>query len=293
MAEIYRYGCCDFTITDGSDAGGLAYRKGVSIMSSVFWNNHNYFNGLFGNTSNNSGLANSLFGGGSSNMLSDYSMIKSGAYKKLLTAYYKSQDDSDDSTESTTNRRPSSINNSKVDSKDTSKLLAVKSDSEDLKSATNKLADRSLYRATGEDEDGNDVYDRDKITKNVKEFVSAYNKYLDSSSSVNSQNILKKSLSTVKLTASNKKLLSEVGINIGADNKLTVDEKKLSEAKMSTLSSLFTGSGSYANTVGQKASETYRLANSATYSANNSASYNFGGSYSMMGTSNNSWDKYF
>ena len=57
--------------------------RGVSVMSSVFWNNsHNYFSGLFGNASNNSGLTNSLFGGGS-NMLGDYSMIKSGAYKKL------------------------------------------------------------------------------------------------------------------------------------------------------------------------------------------------------------------
>lgn len=261
-------------------------------MSSVFWNNNNYFSGLFGNTSNNSGLTNSLFGGGSS-MLSDYSMIKSGAYKKLLTAYYKTQDDdADDSkTSSSANRKTSSI--SKTDTKETSKLLAAKSDAEDLKSAANKLADRSLYRATGKDEEGNDVYKRDDIKKNVKEFVSAYNSYLDSSSSVNSKSILNKSLGAVKQTSANKNLLKDVGITIGADNKLILDEKKLSEAKMSTLTSLFTGSGSYGNGIGQKASETYRLANSATYSANSRASYNYGGSYSVMGTSDNSWDKYF
>ena len=154
----------------------------------------------------------------------------------------------------------------------TGRLLAAKSDAENLKSAANKLADRSLYRATGKDDEGNDVYKRDDITKNVKEFVSAYNSYIDSSSNVLSNNILNKALGAVKQTSAN---------------------KKLSEAKMSTLTSLFTGSGSYGSGIGQKASETYRLANSATYSANNRSSYNYGGSYSVMGTSNNSWDKYF
>jgi len=266
--------------------------RGVSIMSSVFWNNnYNYFSGLFGNASNNSGLANSLFGGGSS-LLSDYSMIKSGTYKKLLTAYYKTQeDDSDDSKTTSTNQKISSI--SKTDSKETSKLLAAKSGAENLKSAANKLGDRSLYRAAGEDEEGNDVYKRDEIKKNVKEFVSAYNSYLDSTSSVNSLNILNKSLGAVKQTAANKNLLKDVGITIGADNKLLLDEEKLSKAKMSDLTSLFTGAGSYGYGIGQKASEAYRLANSATYSANSRASYNYGGSYSVMGTSNNSWDKYF
>ncbi len=276
-------------------AGTGIWERGVSIMSSIFWNNHNYFSGLFGNTSNNSGLTNSLFGGGS-NMLGDYSMIKSGTYKKLLTAYYKTQDDSnDDSKKSSaaTNRKTSSITSSNADTKETSKLLAAKSDAEGLKSAANKLGDRSLYRSTGKDEEGNAVYDRDKIKKNVKEFVSAYNSYLDSSSSVNSTKILNKSLGTVKQTSASKNMLKEIGITIGSDNKLVLDEKKLSEAKMSTLSSLFTGAGSYGYEIGQKASETYRLANSATYSANNRTSYNYGGSYSVMGNSDNSWDKYF
>lgn len=267
--------------------------RGVSVMSSVFWNNsHNYFSGLFGNASNNSGLTNSLFGGGS-NMLGDYSMIKSGAYKKLLTAYYKTQDDASDDrkTSYSTDRKTSPV--STTDTKETSRLLAAKSDAENLKSAANKLADRSLYRATGKDEEGNDVYKRDDITKNVKEFVSAYNSYIDSSSNVLSNNILNKALGAVKQTSANKNLLKDAGITIGSDNKLILDEKKLSEAKMSTLTSLFTGSGSYGSGIGQKASETYRLANSVTYSANNRSSYNYGGSYSVMGTSNNSWDKYF
>ena len=59
-----------------------------------------------GNTSNNNlaGLTSSLFGGGS-NMLGDYAMIKSGTYKKLLTAYYKADKVSTDNTSTETPKK--------------------------------------------------------------------------------------------------------------------------------------------------------------------------------------------
>lgn len=257
-------------------------------MSSIFGSNNYDF--LFGNTSNNSGLS-GLFGGGSS-MLGDYSMIKSGVYKKLLKSYYAQTSDNDKSTsESKSSSRKQSTTATK-NSAETTKLLSAKTNASDLQSAASDLKNRSLYRATGKDEKGNDVYDRDKIKKTVKNFISAYNSYLDSTSNVNSTNVLKKSLSAVKLTASNQKLLKSVGISIGADNKLSLDEDKLSEANMSTLTSLFTGSNSYADGIMQKASETYKLANSATYSGSSGSSYTYGGSYSVMGTKNNSWDQY-
>ena len=54
--------------------------------------NRNLYNSLFNFSNRNSGLSslNNLMLG-SSNVLGDYSMIKSGTYKKLLTAYYDIQ----------------------------------------------------------------------------------------------------------------------------------------------------------------------------------------------------------
>lgn len=256
-------------------------------MSSIFGTNNDYFSGFFGNTSSNNSGINSLFGGGIS-MLGDYSMIKSGAYKKLLTAYYKTQDSSD----KTSSSDESSSTVTKKDSVETARLLNTKTDASTLQSAADKLGDKSLYEATGKDENGKNVYDRDEIKKSVKSFVSAYNSYLDSTSSVDNTSVLNKSLSVVKKTASNQKLLKSVGITIGENNKLILDEDKLSEANISTLQSLFTGRYSYADEIEQKAAETYRLANSAAYTNNRGSSYTYSGSYSVLGTSNNSLDKY-
>lgn len=253
-------------------------------MSTIFGTN-NYFNGFFGNTSTGNSSAAGLFGGGSS-MLGDYSLIKSGSYKKLLTAYYKTQD-ADKETDSS-----STASASETDSVEKARLLNAKTDASELQSAAEALGSRSLYKATGTDEKGQNEYDTDAIKKSVENFISAYNSYIDSTSKVDSTRVLKKSLSIVKQTAANQKLLKSVGIKIGENNKLSLDEEKFAEAKVSTLTSLFVGRDSYAGQIGQKAAATSGLANSAAYSGSNASTYTYGGSYSVLGTSSNSLDKY-
>ena len=49
-------------------------------------------------------------------------------------------------------------------------------------------------------------------------------------------------------------LLNKVGISIDEKNNLTLDEETFKNAKMSDLKALFSGSGSLADRVGQKAS---------------------------------------
>lgn len=232
---------------------------------------------LFNTTSNSNS---SSFFTNSSSLLGDYSMIKSGAYKKLLTAYYKQQESTDSS------EKTSSSSKTVTSSDEKAKLSSVKLNASTLKEAADALNKSSLYQTTGTDEDGNKVYDRDKINSAVKSYVTAYNTYVESSSKVDSTSVLSKTLSMVKSTASNKKLLQDIGITIGSDNKLVLDEEKLSKASVSTLSALFKGSGSYGNTVSQRASESYKLANSATYTGN-SASYTYSGNYSVMGSTDN------
>lgn len=255
-------------------------------MSSIFGTSNDY-GSLFGDYSSSSNNNSSMgIFGNSGGLLGEYSMIKSGAYKKLLRSYYKNSTDTSSKTDSKAD------STTKDNSVETGKLLTVKTDSSALKEAADKLGDRSLYQPTGKDENGRDVYDMDKIKKNVKDFIKTYNSYIDSSSSVDTKGVLSKSLSIVKNTASNEKLLKSIGIKIGEGNKLSLDEEKFDEANISTLYSIFTGRFSYGGVVADKAGETYSAANSASYSNTGASSYTYKGSYSVMGTKNNSLDAY-
>ena len=242
---------------------------------------YNYFNSMLGSTSSKDNGVYSMFGT-TNNMLGEYSMIKSGVYKKLLNAYYNKQGIGN----------TGAADSEAEETEEKAKLVTAKTDSNTLMEAANNLNNAKLYVATGKDEEGNNVYDREKIKENVKSFVKAYNSFIDSSSDVDNEKVLRKSLSIVKETATSQKLLNEVGITIGEGNKLVLDEKKLDEAYATTLSTLFTGRNSYASDVTQKASETYKLAYSAAFNNTRACSYTYQGAYTSMGSVSGLMDKY-
>ncbi len=223
------------------------------------------------------GTANTTASGGS-NILGDYSLIQSGAYKKLLKAYYAKEE-----AEETEENEPV---DSSVD------LLNTKANAENLNNALAALTSKSLYESTGTDENGKDVYDNEKITGAVKQFVESYNAYLDSAGDLDSTSILRKTLSMVKATSGNANLLREIGITIGEGNKLVLDEEKLGKAAVTTINSLFAGHGSYGDRIQMLAGESYKLANSQAYTNNHASSYTYDGTYSILGTSNGTLDKY-
>lgn len=220
-------------------------------------------------SSQNSNSISSIFGE-TSTLLGDYSMIKSGGYKKLLTAYYASQ-----KTDNKSNGSASSTN-----------LVDIKTNSVKLKQSLSKLSDSSLYEKKT-DKDGKSDYDRDAITSAVKNFVDAYNSYVDASGKTDSTGILRRSLSIVKNTNANSVLLSKSGISIGKDNKLTLDEDTLKKTDVNVLKTLFTGVGSLSDTISSKASESYGLANSAVFNKDHASTYTYSGAYTTFANSNN------
>lgn len=246
--------------------------------------NRNLYNSLFNFSNRNSGLSslNNLMSG-SSNVLGDYSMIKSGTYKKLLTAYYGIQ--KEDKTED------KSSTTSKI-TDETSKLTATKNSAKALGEAAKTLSNNNLYRSKGVDEDGNLKYDKDSIKKAVKNYVDSYNSYIESSGKLNSPVILSKTYGMINATAGNAELLGEAGIKLGSDSKISFDEEAFDKASVTTIKSLFTGGGSYGNTIASKASESYGLANSASYSNTHASSYTYNGSYSMLGTTDKFFDQF-
>jgi hypothetical protein len=86
----------------------------------------------------------------------------------------------------------------------------------------------------------------------------------------------------VAYTKANKNLLSKVGITVGSDNKLTVDEDKFKSADMTTVKSLFTGSGSFGKMTSTSATSSYSSAVSQLAKLSSSSTYSNMGSYSYI-----------
>lgn len=269
-------------------------------------NNNNY---LFssGNVRNNNlaGLTSSLFGSGSS-MLGDYAMIKSGTYKKLLTAYYKTERVSSESSDSETTTKKSNrydrfaekkqMEAQAKKSEENNKYVTIRNEAGDLRTSAYALNSYTLYREKTA-EDGTTSYDRDGIKTAVKNFVSDYNNLLTASSKVDSTSMASGVATGIsglmKQTKSNEAALNAIGISIGKDNKLVLDEEKLGSADVNSISSLFKGSSSYGNSVSTKASEIARQANTTAFNATRiSSSYSQRGNYSVTGYTNNILDQF-
>lgn len=200
---------------------------------------------FFGISSSSGNMFDSFFGSSSTSSttsslsLGDLKLIQSGAYKKALKAYYATQEDD-------TEKNNTKLNSGKSDS-DTS-LSLVKSTADTLKKASEDLKTLDFDKAKEED-----------ITSTVKTFIDSYNSTLTSTKSLNSYSILQTEVWATKDIKVNEGLLKDVGITIGEENKLELDEEKLKKADKSVLKSLFSGSNSIAGKMQKKASALVNL----------------------------------
>ena len=195
------------------------------------------FSGLNTTSSKNSLFSNSMSG---SDILginySDWATIRSGSYFKLLNAYYGKGgqvSDSDDTTSSSTST-----------SKDSTRTLAViESDAKSVEksvAALQETGDKSLFNeVTKTDENGNKTtgYDTDAIYKAVKNFTDSYNSLIDEVGNSNTKSIS----------------LYDIGISIGGDNQLTIDEEMFKKADMSKVKAMFADNSYYGTEVKRQA----------------------------------------
>ena len=218
------------------------------------------FTALMGGTANSSG-----------NLLSDYASIKNGSYGKLMKAYYAQQE-----------AESASLSG---DSKQ--KLTLMRSSADALKKSADALSDSSLWEKkkvkkkdeeTGEETEVED-YDWDAITKAVKSFIEDYNDVVEKAGDSDTKNILRNAAWMTGITDKVRNLLSQVGITIGKGDKLELDEDALKKANMTTLQSLFTGYGSFADKIAQKASN---ISNVAAGTKGVDVTYNKNGAYSNV-----------
>ena len=177
--------------------------------------------------------------------LADYASIKNGSYKKLMKAYYKQEEEEKASAAG-------------GDSK--TKLTSIKATADELKSSAEALQKEDLWQKktftktdeeTGEETTYED-YDWEAITNAVKKFTDAYNSMVEGAGNSDTKNVLMNTSWMTKMTASNAKLLAKAGIEIGKDNKLSVDEEALKK-NLSTTKFVFKGYNSFADKVATKA----------------------------------------
>lgn len=209
---------------------------------------------LFGNVGNNN-----QFGSFS---LTDYAQIKNGSYGKLIKSYYSESQKSEVKDKNTT------VNTKKEPAKDTTGLSQMKKEADSLKASTDTLNNADLWKAT----DGK--YDTAKINEAVKGFVKNYNDTLAQASKVTSKDVSDSTNYMMSMTNTMSKALSKIGVNVGADGKLSLNEETLKKANINNVKSLFSGQASYGAQIADKATEISKAAvkNASLYSSNGTAS---------------------
>jgi len=209
---------------------------------------------LFGSLNSNN--SNNLF---SSFNYSDYSAIKNGSYGKLLKSYYNDQKTSTTSEKSTSTTK-------KEQTVDKTGLSKMKMEAEELSSAAKALSEEDFWKQTA------GKVDVDKIVSKVKGFADEYNGVLTQASKVSSSEVSNSMQYMKSMTSTMSKALSNIGITVGDDGKMTVNEETLKNADIKSVKSLFYGAGTYGAQISSRADEISKatIMNSSLYTSTGS-----------------------
>lgn len=187
-------------------------------------------------------------------LATEFNSIRSGSYGKLLGAYYKKMEQ-EGATEAI--------------QKETENRQLVGGNASSLKSAAKTLSKMDFSKASDEES-----------LAAIKEFVSSYNSVIDTADDVNSKSILRNAVWMTNIMKESAGLLNELGISVGSDNKLTLDETKWTDASKTTKASLFNGRQGLAEKMIYKASQmTNASSEQASYTA---SAYKGNGDYTEV-----------
>lgn len=175
--------------------------------------------------------------------------VRSSDYSKSMKTEYEKLFSSDD-----------------VGSYDSEKKLS--SDASELNKSAAVLASSSKA----------DFEDKDKLVSNVKTFVEDYNTTIDSLQKSGSVDALKKGLYMTNTAKAYSGALGRIGLKVGTDNKLTLNEDTLKAADTNSVKSLLSGNYSFTTKVADKASQISKAANLKAQVV----SYNQDGNYSTL-----------
>ena len=123
-----------------------------------------------------------------------------------------------------------------------------------------------------------DFEDKDKLVSNVKSFVEDYNTTLDSLQNSESVDALKKGVYMTNTAKAYSSALGRIGLRVGSDNKLTLNEDTLKAADTNAVKSLLSGSYSFTAKAADRANQISRAANlkAQVVSYNQEGKFDFG-----------------
>lgn len=228
---------------------------------------------LFGGTGNSAGGMNGF-------NYSDYASLKNGSYRKLLNSYYAKpkKELSANKTETDKNTNKTNTTTAKNKTAQSSAVSVMKREADGLKSAAQELGKDSLWKQN------NGEYDKDKIVSAVKKFAQEYNDVIDQSSKVNSKDVTQSTYYMTSMTNTMSKALSKMGISVGVNGKMSVDEDALKKANPTVIKSMFQGSGSYGAQIAEKAGDVSKAAvmSSSMYGSDGSLSSSLSGMFNQF-----------
>lgn len=196
------------------------------------------FSSFFG-SNKSSGMGSFNFG--------DYNLIRNGGYRKLMKSYYspKKETTSTNKTDKTDKTEKPDAWSTAVDN---SGLKKVKKEADGLKKSAEDLANSDMWKQK------NGTYDTEKIASAIKSFASEYNDVVTEANKAGNKDVSTQLGFMKSMTTTMSKALSKVGVSVGVDGKLSVDEETLKKADMKDVKALFEGKFSYASDMASKAS---------------------------------------
>lgn len=253
--------------------------------------NMNYNIGTLFSSMNNGNTYSGVNSMGS--MLSDYSAIRNGSYGKLLKAYYNNVDNS--AVKSTYNNAVKNSNTSTA-ADSTATIKELQSTTDDLTSSAKDLyttGSKSVFnKKSVTDENGNTTkqYDTEAIYKSVKSFVDDYNKVIEAADKSADSKVQNSVIGMINYTKMESNMLGKMGITVGSDYQMSIDENTFKKSDMSVAKSMFNGTGSYAYTIATKSAMTNSYADMEASRAN---TYNKYGNYGSTYNSGSIYNSYF
>ena len=201
--------------------------------------------------------------------LKDYGLVKSGAYGKLMKAYYAEDKKTSESA-------------AKIVSKDVNKA-AGKNTSSDSYSKLSEAAGsvqasiEKIQKATKED--------TDLLVSAVKGFVKSYNSMIEAAADkdvVNDSSISSRITVLSSLSNGYTEKMDSMGLIARKDGKIEIDEEKLKAADASDIKDLFAERSSYGYSVSVSAgmvqsNASYAATRNSLYTGSGTAAYGAGG----------------
>ncbi|MCI9419641.1 MAG: hypothetical protein HFG32_06470 [Eubacterium sp.] len=218
----------------------------------------------------NTSMADALFGGSksvgtgsffSASNFGDLALIKSGVYTKMMRSYVSKMTEGDETEKSSdsaykfknsVSEKMEQLTAPKVttETDKSNKVLSnIKSASYKLETSANALSNMDFDKSTREE-----LYDA------AKSFVADYNSVLSSAKDTDNVS-LSRSVKWMKDDIkAREKMMAKIGITIGSDGALSIDEEKFNEANLSDIRTQFSGSSSIVGKTAQRATGLYNLA---------------------------------